>query len=89
MTAEKREETLYYARICFICTDPKAIWGQDHYEDCKKKDAVRNGEKDENSCQVANCYKSIRACATHKKDPLNASLIQKKKNKMTERGWVW
>ena len=88
LTPKERQKICADAKICFSCLSHEVTFSPTHLANCEIRKKAKSGNKTELTCQAAYCSLNIWVCTKHKDDPVNASIIQKRKNQMTQRGWT-
>ena len=88
MEQTERRSICYKANICLSCLSTKVTHSTAHLTDCQKKKDMKNGIKDEYCCMAPRCSASIWTCVYHKRDPVNAANIQKRRDQMNLMGWT-
>ena len=84
MTQEERVAACKATSTCLICLGSSRIKPYN----CKRKKRIEQGLKVNYGCQVSGCFDSIWTCVRHKKDPTNTASIKKRKDDMSQRGWI-
>merc|ERR1711940_309769 len=74
------------------CLNHKVKFIRDHYKECLAA-RKKNGDKSKIACptapaQHADCFNTIFTCVTHKDEPANVRILQKKKDAMAKIGWT-